>query len=127
MAIAVGTVSTRGWAKTPRERIREMMNHYTEAGYSQSQIYQGNVRSLAKAKQMFAQDPDGLANRVKTDLTALYEHIFPEGGEVETTWEYLPDTDVRYRIIIQARVMSGGVWYDVERYVETETSVIEDE
>ncbi|ECD1607310.1 hypothetical protein M8812_002353 [Salmonella enterica subsp. enterica serovar Bareilly] len=127
MAIAVGTVSTRGWAKTPRERIREMMNHYTEAGYSQSQIYQGNVRSLAKAKQMFAQDPDGLANRVKTDLTTLYEHIFPEGVEVETTWEYLPDTDVRYRIIIQARVMSGGVWYDVERYVETETSVIEDE
>ena len=82
MAIAVGTVSTRGWAKTPRERIREMMNHYTEAGYSQSQIYQGNVRSLAKAKQMFAQDPDGLANRVKTDLTTLYEHIFPEGVEV---------------------------------------------
>ena len=127
MAIAVGTVSTRGWAKTPRERIREMTNHYTEAGYSQSQIYQGNVRSLAKAKQMFAQDPDGLANRVKTDLTALYEHIFPEGVEVETAWEYLPDTDVRYRIIIQARVMSGGVWYDVERYVETESSVIEDE
>lgn len=127
MAIAVGTVSTRGWARTPRERIREAMNHYTEAGYSQSQIYQGNVRSLAKAQQMYAQDPDGLASKVKSDLTAIYGNIFPEGVEVETKWEYLPDTDVRYRVIIQARAKSGGIWYDVERYVETETSRIEDE
>ncbi|MCT7476120.1 hypothetical protein N5V81_14140 [Escherichia coli] len=30
--IAVGTLSTRGWARTPQEKARELMNHYTESG-----------------------------------------------------------------------------------------------
>ncbi|ANZ48055.1 hypothetical protein ASESINO_42 [Erwinia phage vB_EamM_Asesino] len=127
MPIAVGTVSTRGWARTAKEQIRELMNHYTEAGFSQSQIYQGNVKSLAKAQQIFSQDPEGLANRIKSDLENLYGNVFPEGVEVETTWEYLQDSDVRYRITISLRVMKNGEWIDAIRYVETESSTVEDE
>ncbi|AFQ96752.1 hypothetical protein STRATTON_40 [Erwinia phage vB_EamM_Stratton] len=127
MPIAVGTLSTRGWARTAKEQIRELMNHYTEAGFSQSQIYQGNVKSLAKAMQVFSQDPDGLANRVKSDLESLYGNVFPEGVEVTTSWEYAQDSDVRYRINISLRVMKNGEWIDTERYVETESSTVEDE
>ncbi|QVW55180.1 hypothetical protein pEaSNUABM29_00136 [Erwinia phage pEa_SNUABM_29] len=124
--IAVGTLSTRGWARTPQEKIRELMNHYTEAGYSQSVIYQKNVKSLAYTQAVFAQDPDGMANQIKTDLENLYGNVFPEGVEVETSWDYMPDSDVRFRIYIALRVSEQGVWYDAERYVETETTVIED-
>lgn len=127
MPIVVGTVSTRGWARTAKEQIRELMNHYTEAGFSQSQIYQGNVKSLAKAQQIFSQDPEGLANRIKSDLENLYGNVFPEGVEVETTWEYVQDSDVRYRITISLRVMKNGEWIDAIRYVETESSKVEDE
>lgn len=126
MPIAVGTVSTRGWARTPREKIRELMNHYTESGYSQSMLYQGNIKSMAKAQQLFSQDPDGLANQIKKDLEWLYGNVFPEGVEVQTSWEFLNGSDVRYRINIALRVMSGGEWIDVERYVETENGTVED-
>lgn len=127
MPIVVGTLSTRGWARTAKEQIRELMNHYTEAGFSQSQIYQGNVKSLAKSMQLYPQDPEGLAAQVKDDLTSLYGNVFPEGVEVNTNWEYLQDSDVRYRINISLRVMKNGEWIDAERYVETESSTIEDE
>lgn len=127
MPIAVGTLSTRGWARTAKEQIREAMNHYTESGSSQSQIYQGNVKSLAKTIQMYPQDPEGMSAQIKDDLTNLYGNIFPEGVEVTTTWEYLQDSDVRYRINISLRVMKNGEWIDAERYVETESSKVEDE
>ncbi|AWN08964.1 hypothetical protein MLDJOKPK_00140 [Salmonella phage SPAsTU] len=127
--IAVGTLSTRGWARTPPEKVRELMNHYTEAGYSQSVVYQGNIKSLAYTQAVYAQDPDGMVAQIKTDLEKLYGNVFPVAVEVETSWQYLPDSDVRYRIYISVRVQDvvDGEWYDAERYVDTESSVIEDE
>ncbi|AEP83858.1 hypothetical protein EXP36_00320 [Salmonella enterica subsp. enterica serovar Weltevreden] len=126
--IAVGTLSTRGWARTPQEKARELMNHYTESGYSQSVVYRGNIKSLAYTQAVFAQDPDGMVAQIKMDLENLYGNVFPAGVEVETSWEFLKDSDVRYRIFISVRVqeVADGEWYDVERYVDTESSAIED-
>ncbi|ENC1563158.1 hypothetical protein ABKB65_000943 [Salmonella enterica subsp. enterica serovar Bareilly] len=126
--IAVGTLSTRGWARTPQEKARELMNHYTESGYSQSVVYRGNIKSLAYTQAVFAQDPDGMVAQIKMDLESLYGNVFPAGVEVETSWEFLKDSDVRYRIFISVRVqeVADGEWYDVERYVDTESSAIED-
>lgn len=126
--IAVGTLSTRGWARTPQEKARELMNHYTESGYSQSVVYRGNIKSLAYTQALYAQDPDGMVAQIKSDLEKLYGNVFPAGVEVATSWEFLENSDVRYRVFISVRVqeVTDGEWYDVERYVDTESSLIED-
>ena len=122
MVVAVGTLSTRGWAKTTGDIITELMNHYTEAGYSQSVIYRGIFKSFSFRCAAFAQDPEELASKVQQDLVSLYGGVFTAGVEVECTYEYLNDSDIRYRLIISLRVLPavGGDWVDAMRYVNVD-------
>ncbi|QVW56178.1 hypothetical protein pEaSNUABM6_00042 [Erwinia phage pEa_SNUABM_6] len=122
MVVAVGTLSTRGWAITTGDKITELMNHYTESGFSQSVIYRGNIKSFSYRCAAFAQDPEELASKVQQDLVALYGAVFPAGTEVECTYEYLADSDVRYRLIISLRVLpvANGDWVDAMRYVNVD-------
>lgn len=117
MVIAVGTISTRGWAKTTKDKITELMNHYTEAGYSQSQIYRDNIKSYSFACAQYAQQPDLLASQVEADLKRLFGAVFPEGVQAEASYQFLDDNEIRYRIIISLRVMADGEWYDATRSV----------
>lgn len=120
MAIAVGTVSTRGWARTTSEKITELMNNYTEAGYSQSVIYRDNIKSYAFAVAQYCQQPDLLCQQVEADLRRLYGNVFTEGVEVETAYEFLPDSDIRYRVVISLRVKVNGEWVDATRSVNVD-------
>ena len=114
----VGTLSVRGWAKTPEDRIRELMNHYTESGASQSVIYRGNIKSLAYTRAMLAQQPDAMASQVQADLIALYSSNF-EDVECDVDVTYEEDSDVRFNLNINLRVMYNGAWMDAVNYVET--------
>ncbi|QVW28539.1 hypothetical protein pEaSNUABM8_00042 [Erwinia phage pEa_SNUABM_8] len=120
MVIAVGTVSTRGWAKTTKEKVKELMNHYTEAGYSQSVIYRGNVKSYAWACAQYAQDPDYLASQVETDLKRLYGNVFPEGVACDVTFRFIDSNQIKYSIDISLRVMVDGEWYDSTNALEVD-------
>lgn len=117
MEIVVGTLSTRGWSKTPEEKISDLMNNYTESGYSQSVIYRGKIRSLAYAEQSLSQDPDALASKITDDLMSLYGAVFPEGCEVDVTWNWEEGSDTRYRINMAIKVVENGKQYDASRYV----------
>lgn len=123
MPIAVGTLSTRGWARTPQEKIRELMNHYTESGVSQSIVYAGNIKSMAAQQANYAQDPDGMAAQVKNDLNELYGNIFPEGVEVDVEPSFLVDSTVRFQLNIELRVTDGGKEYDAVRFVHVVNEV----
>lgn len=118
MGKAVGTLSVRGWAKTPEDMIRELMNHYTEAGASQSVIYRGKIKSLAYTKAMLAQSPDAMAEQVKQDLTDLYGVYF-DSVECNVDVTYEADSDVRFNLNIQLSVVYNGVRMDAVNYVET--------
>lgn len=122
MVDAVGTLSVRGWATTVKDKITEIMNHYTEAGRSQSVIYRGNIKSYSYACALYAQNPDLLTRQVERDLTTLYGNLFPAGVEVDCTYSYLTDSTVRYRIIISFRVLptADGTWVDGVRYIEVD-------
>lgn len=118
MGKAVGTLSVRGWAKTPEDMIRELMNHYTEAGASQSVIYRGKIKSLAYTKAMLAQQPDTMADQVKQDLLDLYGQYFDDPQcTVDVTYD--TDSDVRFNLNIQLSVVYKGVRMDAVNYVET--------
>lgn len=118
--IVVGSLSVRGWAATPEEKIREVMNNYTEAGFSQSVIYQGNVKSLEHARFRTEQDMDALKREVKNDLVALYGNVFPEGVEVNADVQQQEDSDVRYILYIEVKVTEQGQSYSAEKYVNVE-------
>ncbi|ECF3006354.1 hypothetical protein F0D22_24255 [Salmonella enterica subsp. enterica] len=118
--IVVGTLSTRGWATTAEEKIREVMNNYTEAGFSQSIIYQGNIKSLEHARFRTEQDPEALRSEVKKDLLSLYGNIFPDGVHVNTFIQEDPESDVRLKLIIEVQVTEGTEQYSIEKYVEVE-------
>lgn len=122
MVIAVGTVSTRGWAKTTKEKITELMNHYTEAGYSQSVIYRDNIKSYSWSCAQYAQQPDLLAQQVEADLRRLYGNVFPEGAEAEVNYQFIDSNQIKYRIVISVRVMVGGEWFDATKALEVDTS-----
>lgn len=123
MPTAVGTLSTRGWAKTPEDMIRELMNHYTESGFSQSAVYRGQIKSLAYSKAVYAQQPDSMATAVQNDLLSLYGAVFNVGEtinvecSVDVTYE--TDSDVRFNLNINLRVRYNDVWMDAVNYVET--------
>ncbi len=118
--IVVGSLSVRGWAVTPEEKIREVMNNYTEAGFSQSVIYQGNIKSLEHARFRTEQDMDALKREVKNDLLSLYGNIFPEKVEVNTDVVAQEESDVRFTLFIEVKVTSQGQTYSAEKYVNVE-------
>ncbi|ANZ48330.1 hypothetical protein BIZ78_gp245 [Erwinia phage vB_EamM_Caitlin] len=122
MVIAVGTVSTRGWAKTTKEKITELMNHYTEAGYSQSVIYRDNIKSYSWSCAQYAQQPELLVQQVEADLRRLYGNVFPEGAEADVNYEFINDNKIKYRVIISLRVMVDGEWFDVTKALEVDAS-----
>lgn len=116
----VGTVSTRGWARTPEEKIREAINHFTEAGYSQSVLYRGKIKSLAYLRAMYVQDPEALAEAVRESLTTLLGNIFSADGgkvEVDVTTEQDNQSEVVYVLVIAARVTLDNQQYDVANSV----------
>lgn len=112
----VGTVSTRGWAITPEERIRELINHFTESGFSQSVIYRGKIKSLSYLRASHSDDPAGLADAVRESLTELLQNVFSaEGGTVEVEASTEPDgqSEVVYALVITALVTINGIRYDI--------------
>lgn len=116
----VGTVSTRGWARTPEEMIREAINHFTEAGYSQTVLYRGKIKSLSMLRAMHVQSPEDLADAVRDNLTALLGNIFSADGgkvEVDVTTESDGQSEVVYMLVIAARVTLNNQQYDVANNV----------
>lgn len=117
----VGTLSTRGWARTPEEKIRELINHFTESGYSQSVLYKGSIKSLSYLRAAYIEDPTALAEEVQKSLTTLLRNVFFEPDsvvEVEVTSEADRGSEVVYRLVITARVTVAGKKYDVYDSVE---------
>lgn len=119
--IVVGTLSTRGWARTPEEKIREVMNNYTEAGYSQSVIYRDNIRSYSYARQMCTQqDPDTLREYVENDLIILYGNVFPEKVSVTAEVVYDETETEKWKLKIAIEIYDNGIPYSAEKYVNVE-------
>lgn len=124
MVVAVGTLSTRGWAKTTKEQVTELFNHYTESGHSQSVIYRDNIKSYAFTLAQYYQHPELMTSQIETDLRNLFSSIFPEGVDVTSTWKWDTDSDVRYVITIALRVMRNGEWYDATRSVNVDKGLV---
>lgn len=117
----VGRLSTTGWAKSDEEIIYQVLANYSNAAFSQSMIYAGHIRSFSNTEKNFGDDPDAMANRVKEDLTVLYNNVLSseEFGEVEkdidVSWNYVDENEVKYTLIISAEFRIRGAVIGLNR------------
>lgn len=112
MVNAVGTLSTRGWAVVPEHKIAEAFKHFSEAGYSQTTIYRGSIKSLSYIRKQYAGMPEDMASAVVTSLTELLENIFGTGNARVTCDPIYEDDGPVFTLAISAQVVENGVTYD---------------
>ncbi len=119
--IVVGRLSTKGWAKTTPDKMRQILQNYESAAYSQSTIFAGKILSWPYAQQRAIDDPDTLVTIVQRDLLNLYSSIFSNGEvEVNVAWEWADDREVVYTLIIGIEVRINGESFDLKDVLKTE-------
>lgn len=115
MAKVRGTLSTRGWLRTPEARLDRMMTEYVLANPGQTLFYHGRVRALTATIQSIGTDPDRLSTAIKTDLTKKMEMCFPERtGLLEVDCRVNPDNN-DITIEISMTVYEDGKAYSLNR------------
>jgi len=112
----VPTLSSKGWAKSPEERIDKIMLYYNALNPSQTLRYKGNVLSLQYAIYRAGDDMDALARYVETDLTDILKRNFPEGHTVSVNAVQIDGTET-YDIQCTLTVTSDGKRYDVANVI----------
>ncbi len=124
--IVVGRLSTKGWAKTTPDKMRQALKNYESAAYSQSTIFAGKIVSWPYAQQRAIDDPDTLVTIVQRDLLNLYSSIFSNGEvEVNVGWEWTDDREVVYTLIIGIEVRINGASFDLNDVLKTEGEISE--
>lgn len=119
--VVVGRLSTKGWAKTVPDKMRQALRNYESAAYSQSTVFAGKIVSWPYAQQRAIDDPDTLVTIVQRDLLTLYSSIF-SNGEVEITvgWEWVDENKVVYILTIAVNVRIGEESYDLNDVLRSE-------
>lgn len=119
--VVVGRLSTKGWAKTVPDKMRQALRNYESAAFSQSTVFAGKIVSWPYAQQRAIDDPDTLVTIVQRDLLTLYSSIF-SNGEVEVTvgWEWVDENKVVYILTIAVNVRIGEESYDLNDVLRSE-------
>lgn len=122
MAKTRGTLSTRGWLKTPEARLDGMIAEYLLANPSQTLFYRGKVSSLAATVQRVGKNPDKLNNAIQDDLVFKTRMNFPErdGGRVEVNCTTNEDNEITIQIGIT--VYENGQPYYLNEVLATTAS-----
>lgn len=124
--VVVGRLSTKGWAKTVPDKMRQALRNYESAAYSQSTIFAGKIVSWPYAQQRAIDDPDTLVTIVLRDLQTLYSSIFSNGEvNVVVDWEWADEKQVLYTLVISINVRIGEDSYDLNDVLKSEGEVRE--
>lgn len=118
-----GTLSTRGWARTPEARIDQTLTDYLCANPSQTIFYRGIVKSLQSDIFSSGSNVDLLCQYVQKSLGDMYARQFPENSTVEVT--YIPDQTRPDKVDLQISVLvyDNGRPYDLARVINATDSV----
>lgn len=77
MGIFFPSLSDQGWVKSNREIADFALSHFFESNYSQSQLYNGSVSSLAYIIQENNGDVNSTASDIETKLTSYLLSMLP--------------------------------------------------
>lgn len=120
----IPTASTRGYAKTPAERMDTAIVYYMQLGTVSTLRYAGSIRTIQTAIQRAGIGPDNIsqiATNVQGDLQVILKNIF-DSATVEVTYEQKEPDGATYVLVISATVVDDGVSYDLSKNVTVDTA-----
>lgn len=121
MGIVVPTLSPEGWVTDPRIKANKLMAYFLVADYSQSNDFQGQVRSLAYYIQKDAKDFFSLKDDLILALRELFGRHYDniEVGVNILTSENTPTISAsRFNIDISIIVTDKGTRHSLGRLLE---------
>lgn len=112
----IPTLNSKGYAKTPEEKLDAVLLYYQSLNPSMTNRYRGKIRSLQNAIWEAGTDSgnmERLTRIVKADLVMILTNNFPSGATVEVTAEPLSTDGSTYNLNISATVTENGKTYDL--------------
>ncbi|MGL5648950.1 MAG: hypothetical protein ACRDDY_13965 [Clostridium sp.] len=119
MTKARGTLSTRGWLRTPESRLAGMFTEYEAANPSQSLFYRSKIRSLQSTIQAVGKDPIKLASAIQSDLEGKVKLNFPERAGKVGVECVLNSDETEINIEISITVFENDKSYSLNRVLST--------
>lgn len=120
MSAVIPSLSEQAWVTDSAKILNHLLSYYILTDNGQSLVFNSNLINLPVTYYKHINDPDGMANAVKTDLEKLLSRYF-EVVDVLTEAKALSDS--KYAILIYASVIdSESVKIDVSKVVEINTS-----
>ena len=98
--MAIPTLTTAGWINDTPSMASKLMDYFVASDYSQSQLYRGNVASLAYLVQKYGDTPPLLADSVRETLRPYFAKHVDEimisvaTNDIDGTGEYNLSIDV---------------------------------
>lgn len=117
----IPTLNSKGYAKTPEEKLDAIMLYYQSLNPSMTNRYRGKIRSLQNAIWQAGTDGgniERLVSIVKDDLNMIIGNNFPEGSTIEVNAEPIATDGSTYNLIISATVVEKGKTYDLSTGLE---------
>lgn len=120
----VPTLTVDGFVKTIPQTCDYLLSHFFLSQYSQSNLYYGNISSLAYIIQEYGHDEQNMLLNIQSNLTTLFGRFF---DSVEATANIKRDKDnaAQYGIVTELNVRRGNTTYNVGRQVNLINSVVQ--
>lgn len=107
MSICAPTLSTRGWAKTNEAIIDTILTHYISNNPSQSYTYVNQIYSLQAAIKNGGGIMSRIADNVKHDLSTVFNRYFPNGADIDCTYNIIGGNDSQINLNISGTITTS--------------------
>lgn len=112
----IPTLNSKGYAKTPEERLDAILTYYQSLNPSMTNRYRGKIRSLQNAIWEAGTDSNNIERLVaivKDDLTKIVSNNFPDGATIEVTSKAERVDGATFNLLISGTVIENGKTYDL--------------
>ncbi len=119
MAIEVPSLSPAGWVSGPAEKLDRLLSYYFVSEYSQTNLYQGRVKSLPMHIKRYGNDENALQDAMRQALEELLRPYFDQVSVNITTDKPIKDDLGRINVMVDIQVQQDSVTYSAGRELET--------
>lgn len=118
----IPSLTEEGWVTSSKDILAYNLAHYILSDAAQSIAYHGNIINLPETYYKHMNNPDNMADAIKTDLERLLGRYFPE---TDVTTEVRELSAKSYAILIFASVIdTENIKHELARVTEANSSGI---
>ena len=127
MASKIPTLSSSGWVGEVSEKADKAISYFFVSDASQSQLYAGNVSSLAYIVQQYGNDSITLVSEMQRRVQTYMSHLFDEAHVDVSALPINAEADdgsINLRVVMT--VKEDGKDYSVGRLIKTLKSKVQE-